>query len=96
MKHPLITACIGALAATAAFAASTDERFNLWPTYDGDDLELRVDASGTHFTLWSPEAQAAQVLLYPTDRNSAPDDTITMTRGDRPRPSAPTDSAPPS
>ena len=83
MKHPLITACIGALAATAAFAASTDERFNLWPTYDGDDLELRVDASGTHFTLWSPEAQAAQVLLYPTDRNSAPDDTLTMTRGDR-------------
>ncbi|MDE6137806.1 MAG: type I pullulanase [Muribaculaceae bacterium] len=82
MKHPLITACIGALAATAAFAASTDARFNSWPTYDGDDLELRVDASGTHFTLWSPEAQAAQVLLYPTDRNSAPDDTLAMTRGD--------------
>ena len=29
-----------------------------------------VDNAGTHFTLWSPEAKAAEVLLYPTDRNS--------------------------
>lgn len=83
MKHPLITACIGALAATAAIAAPADEPFASWPAYDGDDLELRVDASGTHFTLWSPEAQEAMVLIYPTDRNSAPDDTLAMTRGDR-------------
>lgn len=81
MKHSLITACIGALAATAALAATpADSRFASWPAYSADDLELRVDASGTHFTLWSPEAQAAQVLLYPTDRNSLPDDTLSMTR----------------
>lgn len=83
MTHRILCACIGALAATAAVsAADPDARFASFPSYAGTDLELTVDASGTHFTLWSPEAQAAQVLLYPTDRNSAPDDTLDMTRGD--------------
>ena len=31
---------------------------NAYPTYSGDDLELTVDANGTHFRLWSPGAQA--------------------------------------
>ncbi|MDE6109927.1 MAG: type I pullulanase, partial [Muribaculaceae bacterium] len=82
MKHRIISACIGALAATAAWAAQ-EARYDSFPTYDGDDLELKVDASGTHFTLWSPEAQAARVLLYDTDRNSAPFDTLDMARGER-------------
>ena len=83
MTHRILCACIGALAATAAVsAADPDARFASFPSYAGTDLELTVDASGTHFTLWSPEAQAAQVLLYPTDRNSAPDDTLDMTRSD--------------
>ncbi len=82
MKHRIITACIGALAATAAWAAK-EARFDSFPVYDGDDLELVVDARGTHFTLWSPEAQQAQVLLYDTDRNSAPFDTLDMTRAER-------------
>lgn len=80
MKHRIITACIGALAATAAWAAQ-EARFDSFPTYDGNDLELSVDSTGTHFTLWSPEAQAARVLLYHTDRNSAPFDTLDMARG---------------
>jgi len=82
MKNGIITACLGALAATAAASAS-DTRFASLPTYDGDDLEMTVDASGTHFTLWSPEAEAAQVLLYPSGRNSEPSDTLQMTRGER-------------
>ncbi|MDE6498905.1 MAG: type I pullulanase [Muribaculaceae bacterium] len=82
MKHRILTACISALAATAAWAAQ-EARFDTFPTYDGDDLELKVDAAGTHFTLWSPEAQAARVYLYNTDRNSAPFDTLDMARGDR-------------
>ena len=83
MKHRILTACLGALAATLSANAADEARYAAFPTYDGDDLELRVDATGTHFTLWSPEAQAAQVLLYPTDRNSAPDDTLTMARAER-------------
>jgi pullulanase len=41
-------------------------------------LELTVDNNSTHFALWSPKADAAQVLLYDTDRNSAAFDTLKM------------------
>lgn len=64
-------------------AAADDARFASWPTYDGSDLELSIDSKGTHFTLWSPEAQAARVMLYDTDRNTPAIDTLSMTRSDR-------------
>lgn len=82
MNPRLLSVCIGAIAASTALAAEADKRFDTFPTYSGDDLELLVDASGTHFTLWSPEAQDAQVLLYPTDRNSAAEDTLEMKRAE--------------
>ncbi|MDE6489550.1 MAG: type I pullulanase, partial [Muribaculaceae bacterium] len=63
-----------------ATAATCDDKYASWPTYPGEDLELVVDQSGTHFTLWSPEAQGAQVLLYGSDRNTAPVDTLSMQR----------------
>lgn len=53
-----------------------------WPIYNGSDLELCVDASGTHFTLWSPKAEAVEVLIYDTDRNTAPIETLLMKRGE--------------
>lgn len=53
-----------------------------WPVYNGSDLELSVDASGTHFTLWSPKAEAVEVLIYDTDRNTAPIATLSMKRGE--------------
>ena len=40
--------------AIPAFAQSKfDEQFVSYPTYSGDDLELLVDNSGTHFRLWA-------------------------------------------
>lgn len=57
-----------------------DALFASYPTYAGEDLELRVGSDGTAFSLWSPGASAARVLLYPTDRNSAPTDTLDMTK----------------
>lgn len=56
--------------------------YSKFPTYNGDDLELSVNSQGVKFTLWSPEATAAQVLIYPTDRNSSPTDTIIMSKGE--------------
>lgn len=56
--------------------------YSKFPTYNGDDLELSVNSQGAKFTLWSPEATAAQVLIYPTDRNSSPTDTIIMSKGE--------------
>ncbi|MDE6269512.1 MAG: type I pullulanase, partial [Muribaculaceae bacterium] len=82
MKPRIISACIGALAASAIASAAANAAYDSYPTYSGDDLELLVDNSGTHFTLWSPAADAAQVLLYPTDRNSAAEDTLHMRRAD--------------
>lgn len=53
-----------------------------WPTYTGDDLELKVDDNGTRFTLWSPSAEAADVMIYDTDRNTPAVDTLHMTRSE--------------
>lgn len=59
-----------------------ESEFAAWPAYNGLDLELSVDASGTHFTLWSPKAESAEVLIYDTDRNTAPVETLPMKRGE--------------
>lgn len=56
-----------------------DEQFVSYPTYNGDDLELKVDNSGTHFRLWSPKATAARVNLYDNGRNGKPYATLEMT-----------------
>lgn len=62
---------------------NTDDRYLSWPTYDREDLEMTVDPTGTRFALWSPEAEAARVFLYDSDRNTPAIDTLTMTKGDR-------------
>lgn len=88
MNLNLMNLCKGTILATAAMcgtnatAANPDARFEEFATYDGNDLELVVNSTGTHFTLWSPEAQDAKVFLYPTDRNSAPIDTLSMLRSE--------------
>lgn len=77
-----------ALAASAtlspAINAQTDmeNTYASWPTYSGDDLELVVDNTGTHFALWSPQADAVKVYIYNTDRNSAPVDTLIMKKAE--------------
>lgn len=74
---------LSAVSATPAAPNATDEaRYAAMPTYSNknNDLEMTVDNNGTHFRLWSPEAENAQVLIYPSDRNSAPVDTIDMVR----------------
>lgn len=49
-----------------------DAQFIDYPTYNGDDLELLVDNSGTHFRLWSPKAQEARVNLYDNGHTGSP------------------------
>jgi pullulanase len=90
MKMNFFKLCAGTLAVTtiasvgtSAIAANVDAVYSTFESYNGNDLELVVDNAGTHFTLWSPEAQAARVMIYPTDRNSAAIDTLSMTRGER-------------
>ncbi len=55
-----------------------DAQFISWPTYNGNDLELSVDASGTHFRLWSPKAKEARVNLYDNGHTGKPFQVIPM------------------
>lgn len=62
------------------FADNPDAKYAEYPTYAGSDLELTVDNSGTHWRLWSPEAEAVKVNIYPSGSNTASIKTIDMTR----------------
>lgn len=66
-----------------ADAINDDEAYLNYPSYDGDDLELVVNNSGTRFTLWSPKADAARVYIYNTDRNTPAVDSIEMKRSEK-------------
>lgn len=55
-----------------------DAKFKSYPVYNGEDLELTVNESGTHFKLWSPEAQAAQVNIYQSGSGGKPIETLDM------------------
>lgn len=55
-----------------------DAVYASYPTYNGQDLELVVDNSGTKFALWSPKATAVRVNLYDTGRNTPVTRTLDM------------------
>ena len=90
MKINLIKLCTGTMISAAllcgvsanANVKDMETAYASFPAYNGEDLELKVDNQGTHFTLWSPQAQAAQVLIYNTDRNSDATATLEMQKGD--------------
>ncbi|MDE5887597.1 MAG: type I pullulanase [Muribaculaceae bacterium] len=56
-----------------------DEQFFNYPTYNGDDLELTVDQTGTHFRLWSPKAQEVMLNLYDNGHTGNPYKEVKMT-----------------
>ena len=60
------------------FPRLNDSDFVNYPVYDGDDLELKVDAKGTHFRLWSPGAEAVRLNLYNDGLNGKPYSTVAM------------------
>ena len=64
---------------TPSFAQSKfDTKFKNYPTYSGDDLELTVNQTGTHWKLWSPEAQDAKINIYEHGKGGQPIQTLTM------------------
>lgn len=75
----LSMAIVSVAGASPAMAQSAyDAQFITYPTYNGDDLELTVDNSGTHFRLWSPKAQEARVNIYDNGRFGKPLQTLDM------------------
>lgn len=67
----------------SAARQADDAAYLSWPSYAGEDLELSVSETGTHFRLWSPEAQAAEVLIYDTGRNTPAVDTLEMKKAEQ-------------
>ena len=59
--------------------SSFDAKFKEYPTYSGDDLELKVDQYGTHFRLWSPAAEEVQLNLYDNGATGKPYKTLNLT-----------------
>ena len=64
---------------TTSTRSAYDRQFENYPTYNGDDLELTVDDSGTHFRLWSPKAEAVNLNLYNEGLGGEPYQTVEMT-----------------
>jgi pullulanase len=62
--------------------SSMDKVYLSYPTYSGDDLEMITRGGDTKFTLWSPMAEAVEVSIYPTDRNSAAIEKLAMTKAE--------------
>lgn len=68
------------MAPQASAQSDYNKQFLSYPTYNGTDLELSVDASGTHFKLWSPAADAVRLNLYDRGRGGEAYRTLDMTK----------------
>lgn len=79
MASPLLFASALGLSAEAAAQSAFDAQYIDYPAYNGEDLELTVDASGTHFSLWSPRAEEVRLNLFNTGITGTPYATLPMT-----------------
>ncbi len=77
MASALLT-CGMPAAVSAQTNSKYDVRFIDWPAYNGEDLELTVDASGTHFRLWSPKASEVRVNIYENGHTGSAAKTLQM------------------
>ena len=71
------------LCVSATIPQNSDSVFAQYPIYSGDDLELLVNDHGTHFTLWSPEAQEVILRIYDNDRNTDPVEVHRMSKSSK-------------
>lgn len=77
MASALLT-CGMPAAVSAQTNSKYDVRFIDWPAYNGEDLELTVDASGTRFRLWSPKASEVRVNIYENGHTGSAVKTLQM------------------
>ncbi len=60
----------------------SDAVLNALPSYNGNDLELSVEADRTNFKLWSPQAEAVKVNIYDSNNSPVPSQVIDMVKGE--------------
>lgn len=63
MKILPVLASIALCCSMETVAENPDSKYQNFPTYAGDDLELTVGADGTRWRLWSPEAEEVELLI---------------------------------
>lgn len=78
LKSMAIATIIAAGTLSMSAQSNFDAKFKNYPTYSGEDLELSVNDSGTHWRLWSPEAQEAVVNVYDKGSGGEPIMTLPM------------------
>lgn len=78
MASALSAAILSGGGASLSAQSAFDAQFLSYPTYQGDDLELLVNDSGTHFKLWSPKAEDVVVNLYDNGHTGKPNQTLPM------------------
>ena len=77
MAAAALTVCL-VTTSPAEAQSNFDSQFKSYPTYSGEDLELTVNESGTHWRLWSPKAQEAVVNIYNQGKGGEPVETLPM------------------
>lgn len=79
LNYKNIAATATAVISLSAMASMPDVQMK-WPSYNGSDLELQVDADSTRFRLWSPMAKAARLNIYDDGHTGAPIESLPMLR----------------
>ena len=80
MMCAALATCLATSAPSLMAQSTFDEQFLSYPTYNGDDLELKVTPRSTDFRLWSPKAEAVRLHLYDNGHTGAPYQTIEMNK----------------
>ena len=78
LKTMALAAVLAAGNVAALAQSEYDAKFKSYPTYAGEDLELTVNNTGTHWRLWSPEAEEAVVNIYDHGKGGEPVETLPM------------------
>jgi pullulanase len=58
-----------------------DQPYDQYPVYKGNDLGLRYTKAHSRFRIWSPPAEAAQLLLYKAGSDPSPFKTAELKKG---------------
>ncbi|MBI1342708.1 MAG: type I pullulanase [Terrimonas sp.] len=64
------------------FSKSQSSAFTNYPIYSGNDLGLVYSKASSQFRIWSPEAEAAQLLLYREGNGGEPISIIDMEKSE--------------
>jgi len=78
MRFPLGLAMI--LTSMSATAQTPD--LDRYPVYAGSDLGLRYTAESSHFRIWSPPADSAELVLYPQGTGGTATRRVAMQRAE--------------